>query len=54
VLPALTASGVARGPHPDGTPLRDVLGLPRPVNRFAVSAPAADPAADSARSTSRA
>jgi len=35
VLPALTANGVARGPRPDDITLRDVLGLARPVNRFA-------------------
>jgi hypothetical protein len=35
VLPALTASGLARTPGPDGGTLRDVLGLPRPANRFA-------------------
>jgi alkanesulfonate monooxygenase SsuD/methylene tetrahydromethanopterin reductase-like flavin-dependent oxidoreductase (luciferase family) len=34
VLPALTARGVARRPRPDDKTLRDVLGLPRPVNRF--------------------
>jgi len=47
VLPALTADGLARVPGPDDATLRDALGLPRPVNRFA------DPAraADSVRST---
>jgi len=35
VLPALTSSGLARVPDPDDATLRDVLGLPRPVNRFA-------------------
>jgi alkanesulfonate monooxygenase SsuD/methylene tetrahydromethanopterin reductase-like flavin-dependent oxidoreductase (luciferase family) len=55
VLPALTGSGLARGPQPDDTTLRDVLGLSRPVNRFAGPAPAAAAgAADSARRTSRA
>jgi alkanesulfonate monooxygenase SsuD/methylene tetrahydromethanopterin reductase-like flavin-dependent oxidoreductase (luciferase family) len=34
-LPALTAGGLARTPGPDGGTLRDVLGLPRPANRFA-------------------
>jgi alkanesulfonate monooxygenase SsuD/methylene tetrahydromethanopterin reductase-like flavin-dependent oxidoreductase (luciferase family) len=50
VLPALTAGGLARVPGPDDATLRDVLGLPRPVNRFA------DPAraADFVRSTARA
>jgi hypothetical protein len=35
VLPALTASGLARTPDRDAVTLRDVLGLPRPRNRFA-------------------
>jgi len=42
VLPALTASGLARVPDPDDATLRDVLGLPRPVNRFAEPARAAN------------
>jgi alkanesulfonate monooxygenase SsuD/methylene tetrahydromethanopterin reductase-like flavin-dependent oxidoreductase (luciferase family) len=56
VLPALTASGLARVPGPDDATLRDVLGLPRPVNRFADPAQAAPAAgaADSVRSTARA
>jgi alkanesulfonate monooxygenase SsuD/methylene tetrahydromethanopterin reductase-like flavin-dependent oxidoreductase (luciferase family) len=41
VLPALIADGVARAPGPDAVTLRDVLGLPRPVNRFAGPPPAA-------------
>jgi alkanesulfonate monooxygenase SsuD/methylene tetrahydromethanopterin reductase-like flavin-dependent oxidoreductase (luciferase family) len=35
VLPALAASGLTRTPGPEGGTLRDVLGLPRPANRFA-------------------
>jgi alkanesulfonate monooxygenase SsuD/methylene tetrahydromethanopterin reductase-like flavin-dependent oxidoreductase (luciferase family) len=56
VLPALTAGDLARVPGPDDATLRDVLGLPRPVNRFADPARAADPArsADSVRSTASA
>jgi alkanesulfonate monooxygenase SsuD/methylene tetrahydromethanopterin reductase-like flavin-dependent oxidoreductase (luciferase family) len=56
VLPALTASGLARVPGPDDATLRDVLGLPRPVNRFADPdrAAAAARAADSVRSTASA
>jgi alkanesulfonate monooxygenase SsuD/methylene tetrahydromethanopterin reductase-like flavin-dependent oxidoreductase (luciferase family) len=56
VLPALTASGLARKPDPDAATLREVLGLPRPVNRFADPARAADPAvpADSGRNTASA
>ncbi|MGD0700192.1 MAG: LLM class flavin-dependent oxidoreductase [Trebonia sp.] len=53
VLPALTASGLARRPDPDAVTLRDVLGLPRPVNRFADPARTAETAvsADSGRNT---
>jgi alkanesulfonate monooxygenase SsuD/methylene tetrahydromethanopterin reductase-like flavin-dependent oxidoreductase (luciferase family) len=53
VLPALTASGLARRPDPDAVTLRDVLGLPRPANRFANPARAAEPAGatDSGRNT---
>jgi alkanesulfonate monooxygenase SsuD/methylene tetrahydromethanopterin reductase-like flavin-dependent oxidoreductase (luciferase family) len=56
VLPALTASGLARQPDPDGVTLRDVLGLPRPSNRFADPARAAGPVAatDSGRNTASA
>jgi hypothetical protein len=56
VLTALTASGLARGPAPDAVTLRDVLGLPRPVNRFADQARAAEPAGatDSGRNTASA
>lgn len=35
VLPALTERGLVRGPGPEDRTLRDVLGLPRPANRFA-------------------
>jgi len=44
VLPALTASGLARKPDADAVTLREVLGLPRPVNRFADPARAAEAA----------
>jgi alkanesulfonate monooxygenase SsuD/methylene tetrahydromethanopterin reductase-like flavin-dependent oxidoreductase (luciferase family) len=55
VLPALAAAGRARRPGPDDATLRDVLGLPRPANRFARPAPAADQAAtNTARSAARA
>jgi alkanesulfonate monooxygenase SsuD/methylene tetrahydromethanopterin reductase-like flavin-dependent oxidoreductase (luciferase family) len=56
VLPALTDGGLARVPGPDDATLRDVLGLPRPVNRFADPGRAARtaPAADSVRSTASA
>jgi alkanesulfonate monooxygenase SsuD/methylene tetrahydromethanopterin reductase-like flavin-dependent oxidoreductase (luciferase family) len=56
VLPALTAGGLARRPGPDDATLRDVLGLSRPVNRFADPNPAAPAAraADSVRSTASA
>jgi alkanesulfonate monooxygenase SsuD/methylene tetrahydromethanopterin reductase-like flavin-dependent oxidoreductase (luciferase family) len=56
VLQALTASGLAAGPAPDAVTLRDVLGLRRPVNRFADPARAAEPAGatDSGRSTASA
>jgi alkanesulfonate monooxygenase SsuD/methylene tetrahydromethanopterin reductase-like flavin-dependent oxidoreductase (luciferase family) len=56
VLPALTASGLARRPDPDAVTLRGVLGLPRPVNRFASPARAAEPAGagDSGRNTASA
>jgi alkanesulfonate monooxygenase SsuD/methylene tetrahydromethanopterin reductase-like flavin-dependent oxidoreductase (luciferase family) len=37
VLPKLAESGLARGPGPDDGTLRDVLGLPRPANRFAAA-----------------
>jgi alkanesulfonate monooxygenase SsuD/methylene tetrahydromethanopterin reductase-like flavin-dependent oxidoreductase (luciferase family) len=52
VLPALARSGLARKPDPDEATLRDVLGLPRPVNRFSDPARAPDAAAsaDSVRS----
>jgi hypothetical protein len=56
VLPALTVGDLARVPGPEDATLRDVLGLPRPVNRFADRARAADPARsdDSVRSTASA
>jgi alkanesulfonate monooxygenase SsuD/methylene tetrahydromethanopterin reductase-like flavin-dependent oxidoreductase (luciferase family) len=56
VLPALTDGGLARVPGPDDATLRDVLGLPRPVNRFADPGRAARTAsaADSVRSTASA
>jgi alkanesulfonate monooxygenase SsuD/methylene tetrahydromethanopterin reductase-like flavin-dependent oxidoreductase (luciferase family) len=56
VLPALTASGLARQPDPDAVTLRDVLGLPRPANRFANPARVAEPAGttDSGRNTTSA
>jgi alkanesulfonate monooxygenase SsuD/methylene tetrahydromethanopterin reductase-like flavin-dependent oxidoreductase (luciferase family) len=56
VLPALAASGLARVPGPGDVTLRDVLGLPRPVNRFAdpARAAAAARATDSLRSTASA
>jgi alkanesulfonate monooxygenase SsuD/methylene tetrahydromethanopterin reductase-like flavin-dependent oxidoreductase (luciferase family) len=44
VLPALAASGLTRVPGPDDATLRDVLGLPRPANRFADPVRAADAA----------
>jgi alkanesulfonate monooxygenase SsuD/methylene tetrahydromethanopterin reductase-like flavin-dependent oxidoreductase (luciferase family) len=37
VLPALAAAGLARVPGPGQVTLRDVLGLPRPANRFAAA-----------------
>jgi hypothetical protein len=49
-LPALTASGLARGPGPDDATLRDVLGLPRPVNRFTRQAASATESTRSAAS----
>jgi alkanesulfonate monooxygenase SsuD/methylene tetrahydromethanopterin reductase-like flavin-dependent oxidoreductase (luciferase family) len=39
VLPALAADGLARRPGPEQATLREVLGLPRPANRFAATAP---------------
>ena len=56
VLPTLTASGLTRGPDPDAATLRDVLGLPRAVSRFADPARAAGPAGatDSGRNTASA
>jgi alkanesulfonate monooxygenase SsuD/methylene tetrahydromethanopterin reductase-like flavin-dependent oxidoreductase (luciferase family) len=56
VLTALTAGGLAQEPAADAVTLRDVLGLPRPVNRFADPARAAVPggATDSGRSTASA
>jgi alkanesulfonate monooxygenase SsuD/methylene tetrahydromethanopterin reductase-like flavin-dependent oxidoreductase (luciferase family) len=56
VLPALTASGLARTPDREDVTLRDVLGLPRPRNRFADPARAAGPvgAADFGRNTASA
>jgi hypothetical protein len=56
VLPVLAASGLACSPGPDDTTLRDVLGLQRPVNRFAdpARAAAAARATDSLRSTASA
>jgi alkanesulfonate monooxygenase SsuD/methylene tetrahydromethanopterin reductase-like flavin-dependent oxidoreductase (luciferase family) len=51
VLPVLAAGGLTRVPGPDDATLRDVLGLPRPVNRFGGQAPAAAAdATDPARS----
>jgi alkanesulfonate monooxygenase SsuD/methylene tetrahydromethanopterin reductase-like flavin-dependent oxidoreductase (luciferase family) len=56
VLPALTASGLARVPATGDATLRDVLGLPRPVNRFTDRARAAKAAGatDSVRSAASA
>jgi alkanesulfonate monooxygenase SsuD/methylene tetrahydromethanopterin reductase-like flavin-dependent oxidoreductase (luciferase family) len=56
VLPALTASGLARKPGRDDVTLRDALGLPRPSNRFADPARAAGAigATDSERNTASA
>jgi alkanesulfonate monooxygenase SsuD/methylene tetrahydromethanopterin reductase-like flavin-dependent oxidoreductase (luciferase family) len=56
VLPALTASGLARVPGPDDATLRHVLGLPRPASRFAGPARAAGvtSSTDSARSAANA
>lgn len=56
VLPALTASGLARQPNPDVATLRGVLGLARPLNRFADPARAAElvEATDSGRTTASA
>jgi len=50
VLPALAAAGLARRPGPDAATLRDVLGLPRPANRFARPAAAAGNSVRSATS----
>jgi alkanesulfonate monooxygenase SsuD/methylene tetrahydromethanopterin reductase-like flavin-dependent oxidoreductase (luciferase family) len=56
VVPALTASGLARTPDREAVTLRDVLGLPRPGNRFADPARAAGAigATESGRSTASA
>jgi alkanesulfonate monooxygenase SsuD/methylene tetrahydromethanopterin reductase-like flavin-dependent oxidoreductase (luciferase family) len=56
VLPALAAAGRTRRAGPGDATLRDVLGLPRPANRLAGPASAADQAAaaSTARSAARA
>jgi alkanesulfonate monooxygenase SsuD/methylene tetrahydromethanopterin reductase-like flavin-dependent oxidoreductase (luciferase family) len=51
VLPALIACDLTRVPGPDEATLRDVLGLPRPANRFAGPARAARAADDAVRSS---